>query len=89
MTGDFLDISSTSHLYIHTFVDLIAGLEREYSVCIMSPPYKETEDYYRTELFWQVTNIVLDSLNRENKDFPYKELNELKGVWSILNIILF
>lgn len=69
MTGDFLDISSISHIYTQ-FFDLIVGLERKYSVCIMSPLYKETEDYYRAELFWQVTNSVLDSLNRENKDFP-------------------
>lgn len=40
MTEDFLDLLSTSHFY-----DMIAGLEREYSVCIMASPYEGAADY--------------------------------------------
>lgn len=43
MTEDFLDLSSTSHLYAHLY-DMIAGLEREYFVCIMAPLYKGAAD---------------------------------------------
>lgn len=43
MTEDFLDHSSTSHLYTH-FYDMITVLEREYSVCIMASIYKGAAD---------------------------------------------